>query len=483
MKKISTLIITLIIALNLTAQNTKQVLHTVIEETLDDMLQSEYIYDEFGNHTRKISSIWNEDSQQWGLDYKIDQTYNTFGDLMSYETNRWNEATSSWGSRDRHEYICRFGDYLPDHKWYQWDSSIDDWKLLTHSYRTYDTNGNLIEEVNLREIPNIWSGKEEYIYDENDRLIQKTYSKKYWHQESWRLDWKEEYLYNSNNQQIETIYFEADIDQTWEIGSKSEYTYTSSGEETSHTTYRRVDSDWIPSTRVIKEYNVLGKMTLEAEQRWQEDTQIWESIKTVEYTYDSVGNQLSRIYTLSNSQNFTFNEGTKHEYEYDENNNVILYTSYYAEEPEQFIPHGRISYTYNNDYAYEDLITFEDYDYKNMLIERNAELWNSTINDWEFNVKYTYQYSPMEINPLPELGVDYVCINTYPNPATDYITFSVVGTSTPVRIRLFEATGKLIGEQMLNDDNTISTNNLQRGVYFYQLLYNGIQQGGKFMIK
>jgi len=484
MKKIATSTFTLLIALTLTAQSTKQVLHTTNRETTFGKSKTEYIYDEFGNELKEERSYWDANLLRWNSDYKTEQIYDALGNLTKYENAYWDNSTLRWTPNYRYEYFCKFGDYLPDSKRYIWNEYEQEWQYFRHWYRKYNPDGQISESVYLYKIEGATSWKDEYIYDENNRLTQKINWLWDEYEQKWGLNQKDVYQYNSEGQQVERQYFTINSSQIWELIRKYEYTYASNGEVASDTQYNIENNVWQPIRRTIYEYNALDKITLRAEQNWQEDFQDWANIQADEYTYDAVGNKLTETYTRWDQQTLSFQESRRYEYQYDHNNNLVEYIFELGGAIGQYFPYVRDIYTYNYDYEYDDLVTSYIGDiHNNMLIGKTRERWSGDLNEWAFEFNETYEYTPTEIRLSPILDVNYVCVSVHPNPATDYIIFRAVGASTPVRVRLFDAIGKAVGEEILGEGNAISVSHLQRGVYFYQLLYNGIQQGGKFMVK
>lgn len=481
MKRIITSIFASIIALTLTAQSTKQVLHRVTNESNFGSSKTEYIYDEFGNENKREQSSWDNSLLLWKPWNKLERSYDALGQLTEYKDAYWDDITLRWMPRYRYEYFCRFGDYLPDSKRYHWDEDKDEWEYYRHWYRTYNDYSKISESFYIYQNEEQISFKEEYIYDENNNLIQRIRYNQY--DQEWELDYKYEYQYNADNQLIEEQSFNINSSQIWEVSRKTEYTYAPNGKEASRTMYDMEDNQWTYSGRRLYEYNASGEITLEARQAWQEDLQVWANSQTEEYTYDAAGNQLTRILSRWDYQTLLFQQSWKYEREFDQNNNPVQFIFSTANIPGQFFLLNRETYTYNYDYGHEDLVTPNGSSYNNMLLNEYVEEWDENLNEWQFETQTTYEYSLAEIRTPPILDVNYVCANVHPNPATDYITFRIVGASTPVRVRLFDVNGKLLNEEPLSEGSTISVSHLQRGVYFYQLFYNGIQRGGKFMVK
>jgi len=485
MKKITTSIFALILALTLTAQSTKQVLHTITREgTPFGGYILEYVYNDLGKEEEKVEWDWNTNLLRWELERKTERAYDALGQIIDYQEADWDDITLRWIPFNRYRYFCVSDDYVPDSKRYQWDEVAQEWEYVRHWYRLYNEHGDISENYYLHQIYPVNSFWENYTYDENNNLIQMIRHSRDQNDQKWELSQKHEYRYNSDNQRIEEEHFEINSSQIWEPTIEIVYSFAPAGQEDSRTVYRMENGEWQPTDRTISEYNTSGKTTSNIRQEWQEDFQNWASIEAYEYTYDALGNPDSEIYTFWDPTYLTFSLSRKYEYEYDQNNNLIVSNFFVAYAPEQFFSHTRDRYTYNYDYEYKDLVTsYTDHDHKNMLTEWTRERWDSYLGEWEFDFKNTYEYSPAEIRTLPTLDANYVCVNVQPNPATEYIMFRVVGASTSVRVRLFDVNGKALSEDILGEGNILSVSHLQRGVYFYQLMYNGIRRGGKFMVK
>ncbi len=483
MKKITTSICILLVALVLNAQSTKQVLHRVTTEYNSGKSKTEYVYDEFGNEEKREYSTWNNDLNRWESNSKTDRTYDALGNLTSYQSAYWDDITLQWKSDYRYEYFCRFGDHISDSKRYNWDEGNNEWLYYRHWYRTYNPDGQILENIYEYQVEGPISWKDEYTYDENKNLLQE--ERLHWddYEQKWEPQYRYTHLYNVDNQREITQFYDLNYDDLWELVRKYEYTYTPNGEQASRIEYDRETGQWLPDTRILNEYDAQGNMTLDLRQGWQADFEDWANLQAVEYTYDAVGNQLSTIETRWNYNTLLFQGSWKDEYQYDQNNNITQYTYAQAAIPGQFIPSTRYTYTYDYDYTQEDLVQPYNITFNNKITRILRESWNVDNNEWQFANQSNYEYTSEEIRTLPVLDVNYVCSNVHPNPATDFINFRVVGASTAVRVRLFDTNGKWLGEQLLNDNHTISVSHLQRGVYFYQLLYNGIQRSGKFMVK
>ena len=73
-------------------------------------------------------------------------------------------------------------------------------------------------------------------------------------------------------------------------------------------------------------------------------------------------------------------------------------------------------------------------------------------------------------------------IEVFPNPASDYVFFNLPSSSLPAHIELYDAQGRLVDTQYLNN-NKITVGHLNAGAYFYQLSHDGQQYGGKLVIR
>ena len=111
---------------------------------------------------------------------------------------------------------------------------------------------------------------------------------------------------------------------------------------------------------------------------------------------------------------------------------------------------------------------------------------NNTANIYfDFN-------APILTNTVTDIINNTVGLNTlsytndlvmFPNPASDYFTVKA-GINALSTLTIYDVTGRIIiSKQEINDNQKISTKNLNAGMYFVSLITKGITQTGKLTIK
>jgi hypothetical protein len=72
-------------------------------------------------------------------------------------------------------------------------------------------------------------------------------------------------------------------------------------------------------------------------------------------------------------------------------------------------------------------------------------------------------------------------ITAYPNPASEYITFS--GINGEATVELINMSGGKVLEQQLSEDGILSVGHLSRGVYIYRLHDSVLTHSGRIILK
>lgn len=129
---------------------------------------------------------------------------------------------------------------------------------------------------------------------------------------------------------------------------------------------------------------------------------------------------------------------------------------------------------YDNNYPYEDLIVHEsEFTFRHKLLSETRYSPNGSIER-----QGTYYYSSI----LTDIEIpQQVDLHIFPNPADDMITFDL---KNPIAasLTLWDAQGKHVDTQILQN-NQLPVNQLNSGVYFYELFYDGEMYSGKFIVQ
>lgn len=188
-------------------------------------------YDENGNLIQETIADWDPDGNQWMVGAQFDMTFDGSGMLLSELGSFWDEDSSKLVLSYKDEYLYEDGNLttLDEHFWEE-----GEWVLIFRTTSTYDSKGNLTEEITL--VKDTESGfwfdysQNLYTYNEADLLIM---------EEAWELDftqfmllqtWQYEYTWDSDRNMIEQVdrSWEAEVlkgANVWEDAFKSEFTF------------------------------------------------------------------------------------------------------------------------------------------------------------------------------------------------------------------------------------------------------------------
>ncbi len=417
------------------AQTIKQSLDSLIYQQWDDTTSQwidyfkvEYTYDANGNLTQFFAYLWDETTSQWVASRRYEYTYDSNGNTLTEIAYEWDEISSQLVAKIKVEYT--YGEYG---------------KTQTIYYLPDEETGLLV-----------LSWKEEIAYDSNGYVI--LYSNLNWNGSSGEfiLHSKKELTNNSNGNVIQDIEYLYEEDTLQWYSSKSEYTYDENENQIQYIGYRynQVTSQWFGDSKS-------------------------------EYSYDENGNMIMEIrYVIDNSSGQSFME-SKVEYNYDTNGNptILIYYSYYASVP---IVHSKYVYSYDLLFTLDDLIMPSVYwfysDNSNKIMNKPTEYviyyWDSDLGDWVSSEKRIYYYS--DDNSTKVKDWDKNISKIYPNPVSEYLTFSIADSNNAT-FEMFDLQGRKIMIREVTNNEKINLKNINSGMYIYNLYVNGYKQTGKLI--
>lgn len=367
-------------------------------------------------------------NNQWISSEKDEYIYDINGNLTQEIWSEWDIPSSSWVGDWKYVYTYDASGNRDRETSYIWDNDINQWIANYKTDFTYDSYRNETDEIqyNWNEDLNQWdistTYKHEYLYDNNGNITQKT----------------DQALYVGFDQ--------------WFYTGKTQYTYNASGFQTLEINYNwdMINNDWIFSYK----YENSDDMTLSIEYNWDEDINQWTNSYKYSYSFNANGDLVEEV-----------------DYEWDGVNN-------------QWIGESKSEYSFNNSHTINDLILpFEgiEHSFKHMFTAGNSYEWNTMLSQWDYLERFTFNYSETNISSASNISL--VELQTYPNPATDFVTIDLDDAIKPVLIELFDIQGKKVISELLPINKQISVKQLKSGMYFYAIKQNDKLFHGKIMIK
>ncbi len=417
------------------------------------LIQGEKISQRLINRTGIISTKRNIDNYK-GLPVTLKQRLDS---LISWDMDM---STSQWADQDKEAYTYDSNGNNTMLISSSRDDSISAWENGSKDELSYDANGNLIMGISFSWVDSLSQWKKEYKsgiqYDNNSvRLLDLLFS---WNQSNsqWDSLYKTAYMYNTAGRLNEKIssYFNSTSNQ-WLLSSKDEFAYDNNGN----------------AVQMVSSY-------------WDAGTSQWQDNSKYEYTFDSNGNRIMSKYSYWSSNQWMVSD--KDDYTYDSNGNMIedLYSSWNTT-TSQWEAGGKDVYSYNNTYAYSDLLlpywTIGEEDmFNHQLTGYQSFEWVDSVSAFVQEEKGMLYYSGQNIVAVSESKYQ-LDIDVYPNPFTNTISFNIDGQYDEIILEVFDTRGQqLISKQILNHEN-IDTKNLSAGLYLYNLLIDGKPFTGKLV--
>ena len=476
MKQIITLFIASLIAVSLTGQTVKG--KAVRQETREQLTKTE----RFNGHNmerrhvvnklpayrensadplrspleikQKLDSTiyeeYDEDAGQWVVSSKSEYDYYSDGKIKTQTGFCWIENKGHWLGRTKFEYSYSNNGEMIQQIYNGWDFDTGQWVLDSKLEYTHDNDGNIIQ----------------WLYYKMDE-----------ESSQWLIVSKCEFVYDGNgNRTLETTYFWNDVTSQWVNFDKTEYTYNNDGNMTSQTEYYWDEGQWTEEYKNEHTYDNDGYLTLIIGSYWELNQ--WIKEYKEELVYDADGNLiLETDYDWDNQ----WIKNWKWESVFDGNSNLIEEHSYNWEGT--WVELFKYDYTYNNSYAYDNLILpiiYNEYYYfyntywlevyNNHMLLTSIRSYPAT-KDWNEKYKTTYYYSEIDVSGISEASDNNITI--FPNPAVD--KFQVhnsgfrVSTAT---IELYDLNGKKLLEKDIPKGTKIieiDVSSLDSGVYFCKL--------------
>ncbi len=182
----------------------------------------------------------------------------------------------------------------------------------------------------------------------------------------------------------------------------------------------------------------------------------------------------------------------KEVYSYDDNGNVEkILTSQLLEDGITWYDVAKEVFEYNNDYSYDQLILPYMYlmkknDYlgegslfNHMLTKIKSFVNMPTKEEWVMNGEVDFYYSAGEFTGVNKINNEKL-VSVYPNPVQDFIEFKMSSPDT-YQFNMYDVTGKTVISREVKNGDEISVSNLNSGVYFYKINNENYNYSGKIV--
>jgi hypothetical protein len=321
-------------------------------------------------------------------------------------------------------------------------------------------------------IPNKWIGaiKTENTFVNGNNTLSARYT---WDGSQWVQSSKTESSYNASGNNL------VDITSMWLFQwmnvSKTEHSYDVSGKDTLDTQYSwdMISTGWTVANKTRNAYNASGEIATETTYDWDKTLPVpaWVRSDKTEYVYDSNGNITSMSSYEWNTSTSLWDGFMKMETVYTANEitAIIIYHWDKVVNPTS----GWVYYSKTEQTASGTLPSGAKY------VEMTGYKWD--VNKWVNSDKDTYYYSGSNTSIFN--NTDNKGIKVYPNPAKEFIIFSLSDIPESAVAEIYDIQGRKVLEHKISQNRQISVSNLSTGLYIYKLYTNGVIYKGKLLIK
>ena len=436
----------------------------------------QYNYDADGNTTSSSSSWeWDPVGKQFKPGFKMEFTLDDSGMVTSWVESRWDTVAGKWVNTQKGDNTFDANGNNTSNVWSTWDTISNQWVPTSKYDNTFDADDNQTSSISAfwNADSNRWDNgqKWEYIY-ENTKSGSSTVS------------------VSADKIHVTTIvyiWYPVPFPGIWMPYSRTDYTYNAEGEITQslNSQWDMIGGKWEETQKEDSEYNGRGYLTLRVQSEWNADSNKWIITSRQVRVYDANGYSISNAYygwsyLLNMLVGYSFYEYTR-----DEDGNVLSYTDYIWDLIlAAWVGNFRYVYTYDYNFAGFDILapfymwqmitSYIEYVYLGGTLKSSEE--------WVESDAFTYHYSDLEVGvSVAELTGGELSI--YPNPATDYIQVTGDELNVGARIVMYNVSGRMVMNQVLDRGGRIPVSHLSDGIYLIRLVQGSKVKTGKVMIE
>jgi hypothetical protein len=462
-----------------------------LDSIVSSRFKEAYEYDANGYTTLEVTYIMDTIKGEWVGEDRIEKVSDDEGNSISYARYYWDETLNRWAgvnrfdwSRDTNGKVLMYtlstawdtvtGQYVPGIKYenvrdqdghrtsytkYEWDTDSSEYLRSERGEVAYDVNGNMISfaiyEWDTDSSKYLPSETGDLIYDANGNNT--SYTSFLWDQDSskWMGNYRLEYTFDAGDNNTSTVRYDWDSGTSiWIEVSKEESVFDDNGQVVlqSESIWSSDSNDWILQDKYEREYDVNGFNTY-----------------SVSYGRDELLDQvvpLKRWVSIPDA--------------YGDTQTSIV--SVWENGKNDWVERDQTDYSFDYAYAREDLMT--SLSAKHKITRRMEYLFEDDGlggGEWKVSDDFGYYYTDLAVTDDTDLSVKQISI--YPNPATDYIKIDGDPEAGGARVLIYDVSGKLVINQVLDDGGRIPVSHLSEGIYVVRLILGGQVKTGKIMIE
>ncbi len=358
-------------------------------------------------------------------------TYNNKGLIVKYISQKYEyEFDDDWVNEERELTTYDTNGNIIEEVKQEWADWLNKWINKRKSINTYDNNNNLLKnesqkwDIDLEK----WENYHRYVY-EYDNNFKIEFSNEYWNSNEEKWDVRYHGYYTNDGINIRKIFIEKwnENNNEFENSFQKNYTYDNNNNQIEYFSQKwdKGLGVWINYKKEINEYDNFNNDILYQRQTWDKNKEKWINTRKTSRTYNA-------------------------------NNSLTLFlTQEWSNTSEEWINKLRDVYIFNNN---------------NLLINEDNQKWNNSKKEWEYRHRKKHFWS--EFKPSNTLKSERKKIIISPNPCLNKIEISCDRNQIIKKIQIFSISGKLIKFQMNNLNQAIDLSDLQNGLYYINIETN-----------
>lgn len=417
-----------------------------------------------------LLQTWQQGSSSWADTLLYSLSYNSNNEVSQSIAQIWNKNTSTWDNFLRQTYSYNSDDLLDSLLSEFWMSN--NWQKVSLTTNTYNANATLEVALNQVWISGWFNASRTNFTYYADKTINQAVN------QTWNF-----------------------VFSSWDNSSRNTYTYNAQAKELTNLTEIWQGNQWKNSVLNTNTYDGNNYLTNLLTQKWNNSSSSWENDAQTNYSNNSDGTPAVSITQDWDTGTSTWTNNSRSTFSY----------------AGCSLPLTLLSFTgaVNGKEVQLQWVTTTEINTKNFVVQRSTDAMNFEnigvvnaagnsaqktsyqFNDAGFNkgankIYYRLQmvdndgkfaYSKIaSVIILPDGKLFIV----YPNPVKDNLFITTNSTLSMAEIKIMDQTGKMVFRQQVeniqaNNSTKINIANLQKGIYYLQLISGSNVQSTKFI--
>jgi len=258
-------------------------------------------YDFYGNLTSYLLYYWDFQIKAWyGYEHSI-AAWDKKGNQIEFVNYRWNSDIRDWTGDYREKYTYDANGNNIERQYFRWDSGLNDWLFTSRSTYIFNSFGKNVESNTFYwdKANNRWLKEYHWTYIYNELGVKTEVIRLFWdlNTSHWKNSTRTLFTWDSEGNMSEDIFWWNSESNSWQINNQIIREYDSMG-NTTRTIYNSWDlsiSNWKTTLIFEKEFDIYGHLIGSSASIWKSEYNKLVPIYNNTYAYDNNGNKTEEI--------------------------------------------------------------------------------------------------------------------------------------------------------------------------------------------